>query len=94
MIYDVKRLFKANRFGNFALERNIITRDWYPGVQKAMADVFVVRCEHDFASKRFVYTAVSPWFRRLDEGQRIPDYGLYVTMYEDGKPTYHFRIVT
>jgi hypothetical protein len=48
-----------------------------------MKNFVVVRAEYDFSSAAIEYTAISPLFDKVPEGQRAPEYEITVTPLTD-----------
>lgn len=63
-----------NRIGTFSIDRHVLEtadRDVLFGI---MSKVFVVRCEMDYASDRFMYNAISAEFAPVEKGMIAPEY--------------------
>lgn len=57
-----------------------------------MSRCIVIRCEHDFFSRCFDYTVLSPDLPVLAENVVIPVYQAYVTRQRDGTVSVRFRL--
>jgi len=61
------------RRGRFELASELLAD--CPGVvMKAFAGVVVTRCEHNYDRQAFDYTAVSPYFDLVEDGEPAPHY--------------------
>jgi hypothetical protein len=69
---------KSRRLGRFFASGNLITDDIH-ALRAVMGTCVVIRCEHIFAVNMFEYTALSPLFDVLNEGDVIPVYRMVMT---------------
>lgn len=76
MVAPNKTDTNRRRIGMFIASSDVVMLD---GFRIVMAACAIVRCEHDFASDTFTYTAISPQFEAIEEGERIPFYAWFFT---------------
>jgi hypothetical protein len=61
--------------GTFAISEEVIKEN--PElVLKVMGQVIVIKCEYDYLSGTFKYTAISPYFEEIAPGMEPPGYGI------------------
>jgi hypothetical protein len=58
------------------------------GLLPLMAQMVVVRCEHEFMTNWFVYHAYSPLFDEVDAAYETPRYDIVFDTSADGKRSY------
>ena len=63
-----------NRCGMFVISNEVIENYSDAELKKIFADLVIVKCEHDYASFGFNYTAFSKHFKELQEYEIIPVY--------------------
>lgn len=75
----------SRRIGKFEATRELISDDWdTPAVRLLMSMIVVVKCEFDYATQCFQYTAMSPHFDELPDHCEVPEYRWIVHMGEGG----------
>jgi len=58
------------------------------GLLQLMAQMVVVRCEHEFMANWFVYYAYSPLFDEVEAAYEAPRYEIVCDISADGKRSY------
>ena len=69
----------AQRLGHFAIPEHLV-RDHPHAVAYALLGMVITRCEYDYASHTFRYTAMGPQFRLVMLNAMIPHYDLRITI--------------
>jgi hypothetical protein len=74
------------RPGRFEISESLLERDRTAKqiMELVMSNVFVVRCEHDYARGTFLYHAYSMKFDVIEEGESAPMYIFEFNMGHDG----------
>ena len=67
----------AQRLGHFAIPEHLV-RDHPHAVAYALHGMIITRCEYDYASHTFHYTAMGPQFRMVTPDALIPHYDLRI----------------
>jgi len=62
-----------DRIGTFLIGQQIFEND-LEIVRMVIAQVIVIKCEFDYASRSFVYTALSEKFEEVKQGKMAPHY--------------------
>lgn len=65
--------FHEHRVGKFRVKSSLLV-EAYPVFQDFLSDKLVVRCEHDFSTTSFEYTAYCHTFAVVKEGEDAPFY--------------------
>ena len=75
------------RFGRFELSE-VDVENMTVGARKVMENVLILRAEYMFSTRTFEYSALSPLFRELSEGEQIPFYEFLIGGNVERKPTF------
>lgn len=71
------------RIAKFSIDGTLITDD-PEMVMRIMSKMIIIRAEHHFHNNIFEYTALSPEFRTVDNGEMIPEINIWPTKGENG----------
>jgi hypothetical protein len=77
------------RIGKFSVCDSERTTDRLYTLFGMMQNFVVLRADYDFSSQSIEYTAISPFFDVLPEGQRAPRYEVFVTYLPNDRQTIH-----
>lgn len=75
---------KHNQLGKFKMDSAVLHDD-LELARHVLSHVVVVRCEHDFCSRRFEFCAISDLFEEVKQGYEAPEYDMIVHRYPDGQ---------
>lgn len=79
----INDLLREGRVGEVVISSDLANYEEFEVLSQVMSMMFVTRCEHEYVSDMFVYTAVSPAFRKTDAGEAPPRYNAIVEEVDD-----------
>ena len=83
-----KNFIKENRIGMFTIDTSLLYGDMdVDELLAVMKRVVVVRAEHLYAVKKFIYHAYSPLFDIVEPTVETPTYTFLITHNAEGKIT-------